>query len=125
MLEETKQALKLIKELNKKFNHLNVISEDLALEQAKTAKGKLKGFFFTVKDCLTVKEVESKSGSKILTNYKPLFNATAVQKVIDEGGIILGKTAQDAFGFGSFSTNVGKDLKIPKNPVDPTRSCGG
>ncbi len=37
----------------------------------------------------------------------------------------MGKTAQDAAGFGSFSINVGIGLKTPLNPIDKNRSCGG
>ncbi len=54
-----------------------------------------------------------------------MFNATVIEKVINEGAIIIGKTAQDEFGFGSFSVNVGLDFKVPKNPIDKERSCGG
>jgi len=72
-----------------------------------------------------VKNIESTSGSRILKGYKPLFDATVIKKVKDAGGIIIGKTAQDEVGFGSVSVNVGLDVKIPKNPFDKQRSCGG
>ena len=41
-----------------------------------------------------------------------------IEKIKKEGGIIIGKTAQDEFGFGTFSVNVGLGFKIPKNPID-------
>jgi aspartyl-tRNA(Asn)/glutamyl-tRNA(Gln) amidotransferase subunit A len=59
------------------------------------------------------------------TIEEPVFDATVIQKIKKQGAIIIGKTAQDAFGFGSFSTNVGKDMKIPLNPFDKQRACGG
>ena len=31
----------------------------------------------------------------------------------------------DSFGFGTFNTNVGANMPIPKNPLDKERSCGG
>jgi aspartyl-tRNA(Asn)/glutamyl-tRNA(Gln) amidotransferase subunit A len=46
-----------------------------------------------------------------------------VGKLKAEGGIVIGKTNQDEFGFGTFSTNSG--FGIPRNPLDPSRSCGG
>ena len=92
---------------------------------AKNAKGRLAGLPVSIKDNICVKGIESRAGSKILEDYHPSFNATAVQKVIDEGGIIIGKTAQDAFGFGSFSVNVGLGMDVPLNPFDKSRSCGG
>jgi len=128
-VENIKKVLEECKTINKTHNFFNTISEDLALNQAKTLKdnpkGKLAGIPISVKDCICVQGVESTAGSKMLKGYKPVFNATAVQRVIDQGGILIGKTSQDAFGFGSFNLNVGKDFKIPKNPLDKTRVCGG
>ncbi|MFH1316845.1 MAG: amidase family protein [Candidatus Woesearchaeota archaeon] len=131
VVKHTKEVIEKVKKINKEFNHFNVISEELALEQAKAIadgkvkKGKLLGVPVSIKDCICVKGVESRAGSKILSGYKPTFNATAVQRVIDEGAIIIGKTSQDAFGFGSFSINVGLGMKIPLNPFDKERTCGG
>ncbi|MEW6063127.1 MAG: amidase family protein [Nanoarchaeota archaeon] len=129
IVEHTYKVLEEAKKINKEYNYFNTISEELAIEQAKAVqkapRGKLAGLPVSVKDCICVKSVESTAGSKILKNYKPVFNATAVQRAIDEGAIIIGKTAQDEFGFGSFSCNVGIDFKIPLNPFDKNRVCGG
>ncbi|MFH1456365.1 MAG: amidase family protein [archaeon] len=131
IVEQTHGYIKEAKQLNKKYNYFNTICEDFALEQArkldkhKGKKGKLHGIAVTLKDAICVKGVESSAGSKILKGYKPPFNSTVAQRLIDEGAIIIGKTAQDEFGFGSFSTNVGIGFKIPKNPFDETRVCGG
>jgi len=135
IVEHTHKVLKEAKKINMEYNYFNVISEDLALEQAKDIKKQLKhgniknkkllGVAVSVKDGICVKGVESAAGSKILKGYKPLFDATVIKKVKDAGGIIIGKTAQDEFGFGSFSVNVGLGFKVPKNPFDKQRSCGG
>jgi len=137
IVEHTHKIINECKKINKEYNYFNVISEDLALEQAKELHKKIKnndkeiknkkllGVAVSVKDAICVKDVESTAGSKILKGYKPLFDATVIRKVKDAGGIIIGKTAQDEFGFGSFSVNVGLDFKIPKNPFDKQRSCGG
>lgn len=115
------------KKLNKEYHYLNVISEELALEQAQTLnlKGKLAGVAVSIKDSICVGGVESTAGSRILEGYKPPFHSTVVSRIIKEGGIIIGKTAQDEFGFGGFSMNVGKDFEIPLNPFDAERSTGG
>lgn len=42
-----------------------------------------------------------------------------------EGAIIIGKTSQDEFGFGTFGRNVGVGFPLPRNPYDLERSCGG
>lgn len=99
----------------------------LQLEQTyqETSKGKLKDLKISVKDCICVKGMETTASSAILKGYKPLFSATAIQKLLDEGATIIGKTIQDEFGFGSFCVNVGKNLLPPTNPNDETRVCGG
>ncbi|MBS3163387.1 Asp-tRNA(Asn)/Glu-tRNA(Gln) amidotransferase subunit GatA [Candidatus Woesearchaeota archaeon] len=113
--------LNKLKTINKEYNFFNVISEDIE-KQEKSSNGKLKGLFVSIKDCICVKDMESRAGSRILEGYKPVFNATVIQRLIDEGAIIIGKTSQDEFGFGSFSVNT---YNIPKNPFDKERTCGG
>lgn len=134
VLQHTEKALKEIKKLNKQHNFFNNISEELAMQQAEELetkaklgnfKGRLFGVPVSVKDCICVKGIESTAGSKILKGYNPVFDATVVEKIKSEGAIIVGKTAQDEFGFGSFCTNVGIGFKQAKNPFDKTRSCGG
>ncbi|MBU0628144.1 MAG: aspartyl/glutamyl-tRNA amidotransferase subunit A [Nanoarchaeota archaeon] len=125
------------KKINDEYHYFNTIDEGLNSKSSncyessirKTPKkqgdGKLNNIAISVKDCICVKGLESRAGSKILEKYKPVFDATVIEKVKQQGAIIIGKTAQDAFGFGSFSTNVGKDMKIPLNPFDKERACGG
>jgi aspartyl-tRNA(Asn)/glutamyl-tRNA(Gln) amidotransferase subunit A len=129
IVEHTKKVIEECKKLNKEYHYFNVISEELALQQAKQIKkeprGKLAGLPVSVKDCICVKDIESRAGSKILSGYKPVYDATVIEKLKKEGAIIIGKTAQDEFGFGSFSVNVGLGMKVPVNPFDKERSCGG
>ena len=129
IVEHTENVIKECRKINKEYSYFNVISEELALEQAEKIKkkpeGKLAGVAISVKDSICVKDVESTAGSRILKGYKPLFDATVIERIKKEGGIIIGKTAQDEFGFGGFSVNVGLGFDIPKNPFDKTRSTGG
>src|SRR3989344_507100 len=137
LVEHTEKIIEECKKINTGYYYFNTISDELALEQAKQIKKLIKnkdksvknkrllGIAVSVKDSICVKGVESTAGSRILQGYRPLFNATVIEKVIKEGGIIIGKTSQDEFGFGSFSTNVGVGFKVPKNPIDKERSCGG
>ncbi len=117
------KAIEEAKKLNEEYNFFNTICEK-PLEK-ELGKGKLSGYVVSVKDAINVKGVESTAGSSILDGYEPLFDATAVEKVKNEGGIIIGKASQDAFGFGTFNANVGVRKKVPLNPFDKTRSCGG
>src|SRR3989344_5467845 len=129
VVEHTHKVIEECKKINKEYYYLNIISEELAIKQAeavkKNPKGRLSGLPISIKDSICVKDVESTAGSKILKGYKPLFNATAVQKAINEGAIIIGKTSQDEFGFGGFATNAGIGFKIPLNPFDKERCTGG
>ncbi|NOR84523.1 Asp-tRNA(Asn)/Glu-tRNA(Gln) amidotransferase subunit GatA [archaeon] len=113
------QFFKKLKEADKKYNLLITTNEN----KPKIQSGKLKGLPLSIKDCICTKDIQTTSGSKILEGYTPPFDATAIKKLKHQGGIIIGKTAQDEFGHGTFSTNCA--YKIPKNPLDETRTCGG
>ena len=78
---------------------------------------------FSAKDNLTSKGFQTRCGSKILDGYRPVFDATVITKMKDTGGLLIGKTNMDEFGFGTFSTNSA--YGIPRNPFDKERSCGG
>jgi len=129
VIKTIREILKEAKDINKDYHYFNTFSEDLALGQAekveKNPKGKLAGLPVSVKDCICVEGVESTAGSYILKGYKPIFNATIIDKLTREGAIIIGKTSQDEFGFGSFSTNVSINRQPPKNPHDKERVTGG
>jgi aspartyl-tRNA(Asn)/glutamyl-tRNA(Gln) amidotransferase subunit A len=95
------------------------------LKNSKLRNKSLFGVPISVKDAICVKDVSTRSSSKILDGYEPLFDATVIKKIKDKGGIIIGKTLQDEFGFGGFAVNTGVDFPIPKNPFDKTRVAGG
>lgn len=117
----------------KNHNYFNTISKSAVNEakelkariKSENAKGRLLGVPLSVKDCICVQGLESRAGSAVLNGYLPVFDATVISKARSEGAIIIGKTAQDEFGFGTFSTNTGNSFGIPKNPLDKARSCGG
>jgi aspartyl-tRNA(Asn)/glutamyl-tRNA(Gln) amidotransferase subunit A len=114
--------------LHKYLDALNETNKRLHLMQTIGKAGKqsdpvLYGLPVTVKDNICTKDMQSSAGSKILDGYVPPFDATSVARIREAGGFIAGKTNQDEFGFGTFSTNSA--YGIPKNPIDPERSCGG
>jgi aspartyl-tRNA(Asn)/glutamyl-tRNA(Gln) amidotransferase subunit A len=86
--------------------------------------GPLAGVPFTVKDIFTVKGFPATAGSKILANFKAPYTATAVQKLLNAGGLLLGKVNLDEFTYGS--SNESSAFKpVPRNPWDLTRVPGG
>ncbi len=90
---------------------------------AEGAGGMLYGLPVSVKDNICTRGLQTTAGSRILEGYVPPFDATAVAKVRQVGGIVIGKTAMDEFGFGTFATTCA--YGVPKNPFDKDRSCGG
>lgn len=132
LVAHTEKALEEAEKINKEYRYIAAWGD--AVERAKqlqeqvkngTAHGRLFGVLISVKDNICVKGVESAASSAILKTYKPVFNATVIEKCLREGAIILGKTVQDEFGFGGFSTNVGKGYEKPLNPIDKKRATGG
>lgn len=101
------------KELDKKYKLFITINENLSE----------KGIPLVVKDNICTKGLRTTAGSQILNNYVPIFDATVIKRLKEKGFYVLGKTAQDEFGFGTFSINC--SYKVPKNPNDVERSCGG
>ncbi|MFB6204480.1 MAG: amidase family protein [Candidatus Nanohaloarchaea archaeon] len=85
--------------------------------------GELQGVPFVVKDAICTEDVTTSAGSEILEDYRPVFDATVVSRLKDAGATFYGKTQQDEFGFGTFSTNCA--FGTPKNPHDPERVVGG
>ena len=105
--------------INHRYRAFNHVAEALEAEGG----GRLAGVYVSVKDNVCVKGMPSTAGSKVLEGYMPPFDATVVAKCRLEGAAILGKTAQDEFGFGTF--NVNTPYSVPLNPRDTERSPGG
>ncbi|RJQ39972.1 MAG: Asp-tRNA(Asn)/Glu-tRNA(Gln) amidotransferase subunit GatA [Anaerolineaceae bacterium] len=65
----------------------------------------LLGLPIAVKDVLCVDGFPCTCGSRILENFRPPFNATCVQRLLDAGVVVVGKTNTDEFAMGSSTEN--------------------
>ena len=89
--------------------------------------GKLAGMVIGIKDVLCYKGHQVNSSSKILQGFESQFTATAIQRLIDEDAIIIGRLNCDEFGMGSSNENSihGKVLNAANESKVPGGSSGG
>ncbi|HPQ79673.1 MAG TPA: Asp-tRNA(Asn)/Glu-tRNA(Gln) amidotransferase subunit GatA [Candidatus Dojkabacteria bacterium] len=84
---------------------------------------KLSGIPIVVKDVFSTKDILTTCASKILEGYIPVYNATVVERILDENAIILGKTNLDEFCHGSGTAT--SCFGASRNPWDVSKLPGG
>jgi aspartyl-tRNA(Asn)/glutamyl-tRNA(Gln) amidotransferase subunit A len=130
--ELTAEFYKRIAASNPALNCYLTLSPERANAQAArvdalVAEGKplpaLAGVPVAIKDVISTRGVRSTCGSKILENYVPPYDATAVERLEAAGAVILGKTNCDEFAMGS--SNENSAYGPVQNPAAPGRVPGG
>ncbi len=112
-VELTQLFLDRIKQHDKKLNCFITVTDEYALSAAKAADekraqgkaGALTGIPIAQKDIFCTDGVKTTCGSKMLDNFIAPYNATSVEKFIQAGTVMLGKTNMDEFAMGSSDEN--------------------
>jgi len=127
----TRSCLDRIAEIEPQVQAFISHDEELALAQAEQADarrakgedGKLLGIPLALKDLLCTKGMRTTCGSEILNNFIPPYDATVVEKIKAEGGVLVGKLTMDEFAMGSTSETC--SFGVPENPWKKGYVAGG
>lgn len=126
------EALAFAQAENPKTNAYLRFSPERALAAAKAVDAKiaageepgaLAGVPVAVKDVIVTKNLKTTCASRMLENFVPPYDATAIERLEAAGGVILGKTNCDEFAMGS--TNENSAFGPVRNPVALDRVPGG
>jgi len=80
-------------------------ADEVDLKLKSGSAGRLAGMVISIKDVLCYKDHKLQAGSRILDGFVSQFTGTAVQRLLDEDAIIIGRTNCDEFAMGSSSEN--------------------
>src|SRR5579862_9887364 len=131
-VELATEALRFAETENRKTNAYLRFSPERALAAARAVDekiargadpGPLAGVPVAVKDVILTRGLTTTCGSKLLEHYVPPYDATAVVRLEQAGGVILGKTNCDEFAMGS--SNENSAFGPVRNPVALDRVPGG
>ncbi len=131
-VEITESVFQRISSTESKVRSYITLCRDAAVEEAKRADERLKrgegsspllGIPVALKDIFLTRGLLTTCASKILGNFIPPYDATAVRKLKEAGAVVTGKTNMDEFAMGSSTENSA--FAATRNPWNPERVPGG
>jgi aspartyl-tRNA(Asn)/glutamyl-tRNA(Gln) amidotransferase subunit A len=133
VVDVVKEQLEKVKSEDGKYNCYVTVMEEAALARAnevqklidegKLTDSPLAGVPIAVKDNICTKGQLTTCASKILSNFKPPYNAEVVERLNAAGAVIIGKVNMDEFAMGS--TNETSYFGPTKNPRNVEHVPGG
>ncbi|WP_075877847.1 amidase family protein [Merdibacter massiliensis] len=124
--ERCEQALEKLRTLQPQLNAVVTfcdIDEQLEALKDRDPKGKLYGMPIVLKDNVSTKGIRTTASSRILDNYVPVYDANIVERLKEQGAIIIAKASMDELGMGG--TNKNAYTGKVNNPYDLKRISGG
>lgn len=121
-----------IEEKDDKINAYITLNKEAALKRATevqslidngTLTSPLAGVPFSIKDNICTKGLKTTCASKILGDFAPVYNATVIERLEENGAIVIGKLNMDEFAMGS--TSETSYYGTTKNPWDLNKVPGG
>ena len=130
-VELTQACLDRIDAVEDRVQSFLTLTPEIALSQAADADrmlaagegGPLTGVPVQIKDVMCTEGVPTTCASRMLENFVPVYNATAVERLIGQGAVMLGKGNMDEFAMGSSCENSA--FHPTRNPWDLDRVPGG
>jgi len=130
-VELARACLDRIAQVEPRIHAFITVTADEALRQAGDADKRIKagdapplcGIPIGIKDVYCTAGVRTTCGSKILDNFVPPYDATAVAKLRAQGAVFVGKANMDEFAMGSSTENSAYGPSM--NPYDLGRVAGG
>src|SRR5712691_1171720 len=131
-VELTQAHLDRIRAVEDKVRAFTLVTDDLALKQAKEADRRfargdrinpLTGIPLAIKDVICTKGIPTTCGSRMLEDFRPPYDATVMERLHAAGIVMLGKTNMDEFAMGSSTEHSA--FFPTHNPWDLERTPGG
>ncbi len=128
----TRAAIERVREVNPGLNPVVALDEPGALKRAREADaairaggslGPLHGLPVTIKDCFEVAGFPAVNGAPELREYRPARHAPAVQRMVQAGAVVIGKTNVPLYSLDLQTFN--EVFGVTRNPWNAERTPGG